>query len=276
MTSYRMPRPLPSRRPALSALPASVYRLVFYTSLITGLQGIIRTLSVLLLLGVDLDPVVLGLSCALPTFIYGRDRLVDASPVTLSNSNASPRQRWVAAHRRPLNYLIVLAGITSILLMTLRSATFMLLLIGVTISLTYTIHWLPGKKSLKQLPGIKTPFVAAIWVTLVVWMPMEAAGRSWDQRTAMVAMAIFLMMCTIAAINDIYDIGDDRRNGTYSLAVMMGEQWTRMFACLLSSGAGVVATLSLHSAGLATAAFYLAFYAGYARSSRGRSTDQRF
>jgi 4-hydroxybenzoate polyprenyltransferase len=250
-------------------LGATLYRLVFHTSVITGLQGIARTMVAIRVLGLRPDPVVIALAFTLPTFIYGRDRLVDADPrADLLPKGA--RARFVAAHRRPLKALVASAGVASVLLLSLRPMTIAALAVVLGFSLTYTVRWLPGRRSPKQLPGFKTPYVAILWTAAVVALPLLAAGAPWTARSALLSAVIFLVMATIVTINDIYDLEEDRRAGTCSLAVVLGERWTKLVSCLFSLTGAVVAAVGLGSAGLALGCCYCALYAAYAESRRGK------
>ncbi len=249
-------------RPRATPIPVTLYRVVFYTSLITGLHGILFTLTTMLVLGLRVDPVVLALTFTVPTLVYMHDRLVDGGA-----SNA--RARWIAAHRRALTAFAIAVGGLSALFLALRPRTLVALAAVLCFALSYTVRWLPGKTSPRQLPGFKTPYVAGIWTLLVVALPLVAARAAWDRRAALLATVIFLIMSTIVTVNDIYDIDDDRRSGTRSLAVLLGEGKTRLLCCLFSA-VGIGAAVGLGSAGLASVCGYTAFYALYVETRRGR------
>jgi 4-hydroxybenzoate polyprenyltransferase len=246
----------------------TLYRVLCYTSLIFGVQGILRTLTAILFLGLRPDPVVLGIAFAMPVFIYGRDRLLDVGADD-ALPNRSARARWTARHSGALRIFVFGAGAACLLLMLARPAALGLLLAMMGFALTYTVRWLPGGRSPKQLPGFKTPYVTAIWTALVVALPLTVAGEPWDARAALLAAVMFLLTAPYTVINDVYDIHDDRRTGTRSLPAMFGERAARLASCLMSLSAAGVAAIGLGSPGLALAGCYGVLYCGYAESRRG-------
>ena len=250
------------------SLGVKLYRVLCYTPLVFGLQGIMRTLAAVLFLGLKPDPAVLGLAFTMPVFVYGHDRLVEVGGGDeLSNPNA--RVRWTAKHRGAIKLFVLCAGVATALLVVARPAAVVLLAAMMGLGLTYTVRWLPGKRSPKQIPGLKTPYVAALWTALAVGLPLTVAGGPWDARSATLAAAMLLIMAPYSIVNDAYDIHDDRRTGTFSLPVMFGERASRLASCLMSSSGAAVAALGLHSPGLALAGCYTTLYCCYAESRRG-------
>jgi 4-hydroxybenzoate polyprenyltransferase len=129
---------------------------------------------------------------------------------------------------------------------------------------------LPGRRSLKSLPGVKTVFVAAIWTAVCVGLPVAAAHNGWGIRELLVAAVVFCLMSTIVSVNDLYDTRADRLNGIRSLAVLFGEGSVRVGGVAVSLAAALVAACSVGSPGLLLAALYHAAYAGSVRVDRGR------
>lgn len=236
------------------------------TSIITGLQGVARTLTVVLILGLAPNLLSLGLVFFLTVFIYGRDRLVDPNTTPF----VDPRANWICRHRREVGAIVRVAGAAALILTAFQPVVVGPLLIVLVLSLSYTVSWLPGRQSLKQLPGFKTPFVAIIWTTLTLGIPMVSSHRQWDAKALFLSLIMFLFMCAVVSINDIYDIQDDLSKGIKSLAVLFGESKTRALAVVFTLFAAVVGLIFMKSLGLAMSGLYLAAYASYVKASRGR------
>jgi 4-hydroxybenzoate polyprenyltransferase len=268
-TSSRAPnRAEPGERGETASLGGTLYRVLCYTPVLFGLQGIARTLTAIVFLGIEPDPAVLGFAFTMPVLVYGHDRLLDVGAGD-ARPAASARTRWIGQHSRALRILVGCAGAASALFIAARPRALGLLAVMMGLALTYTVRWLPGRRSPKQLPGFKTPYVTAIWTALAVAVPLTVAGGPWDARSALLAIAMSLITGPYSIINDIYDIDDDRQQGTRSLAVILGERGARLAACLMCSMGAVISAVGLHSAGLALAGCYSALYCSYASSRRG-------
>ncbi len=244
----------------------SLYRVIMYTSIITGLQGIMRTLTVILVLGLRPDPVILAMIFGICVFVYGRDRIVGLD----SDSKTDPRSKWIAKNQTRLKLVVHISGGIILLLAPLRLKTISLLAAILCLALAYNIKILPGGKSFKQLPGFKTPFVSAIWVALTAGLPLIASGKTLDERDFFVMAIVFLYMSTLISINDIYDITEDKANGVKSLAVLIGESNVRGLASVFSLVGAAIAAFSISSTGLFLAGIYFSIYAISIKSPRGR------
>jgi len=132
-------------------------------------------------------------------------------------------------------------------LLTLRPTAVLPLLAGLGFALTYTMRWLPwqGRRvGWKHLPGIKTPFVAVLWVLVIVITPAAAYGRVWQRDTWLLACAVCALIMVQILLNDLRDVDGDRTSGTQSLPVVLGEPAARRVALILVL-AGALIPLSM-------------------------------
>lgn len=243
-----------------------LYRLIIYTSLITGFQSIACTLTSQLVLGFKPDLILLAIVFTLTTFLYGCDRLNG----TDTDSKSDARTLWIIKHQTGLKILVILSGSLGIFLTAFRPRVTPLLTIMLCLALIYTAPWLPGRRSFKHLPGVKTVFVSAIWAGGCVGLPVIVSGVGWQLRELLMSSVLFLLMCTISSINDLFDIEQDRKNGIRSLPVLWGEARVHQFGGAMSLIVALIAVVGLGSPGLALAGVYHAAYAILVRGSYGR------
>ena len=253
---------------------AALRRWLLYPSVVMAASAVGWSLSADRLLGLPHDAAVQALVFALAFLFYNRDRLADhARPDDLLNM--AERARWFAAHRRLLLVLMAGAAMGSAGLLALRPAMLPPILAGLGFALAYNVRLLPGGKTPKQLPGLKTPYVAALWTLLVVVAP--AANAGWlltqpaadERRIGWVALALFGLVAAQITINDIRDVTGDRLVGTRTFAVLWGERGARRVA-LGCAALTAIAAVALRSAGLLAAAAYAAAYtAAYRRTADG-------
>ncbi len=223
-------------------------------------------LTAILILGLQPDAVLLGTIFFISVFIYGRDRIVDQNTETVKD----PRAFWIAQNQNGIKLLVIGSGAAFAALAVAQAKIIPLLAATLFFSLSYTLPWLPGGKSFKKLPGFKTPFVAAMWATWAIGMPLVKSGAAWDANATALFAIFFLFMCTIVSINDVFDIHDDRSKDTKSLAVLFGETRTRTLSILFSLAGAAIGISMLKSIGLGISGLYFAGYATYVRSHRGR------
>ncbi|MCZ7573911.1 MAG: UbiA family prenyltransferase [Ardenticatenaceae bacterium] len=222
------------------------------------------------LLGLGYDVHVHALVFALALLFYNRDRLADSSEPD-DQLNMAERAQWVVAHRRALRLLVGAAAAASALLLAQRPAALAPILAGLGFALAYSARRLPGGRAPKQLPGLKTPYVAALWTLLIVGVPLAGAGRPWDRQALLGASAIFALVAAQVTVNDIRDLEGDRLVGTRTLAVLWGERGARL-AAILCALLAAAAALALRSRGLVLAAAYTTAYAAAYR----RPADSAF
>lgn len=251
-------------------MSALLRRLLLYPSIVMAASAVGWSLTTTRLLKLPWDPAVHLLVFALAVLFYNRDRL--AGHVAPDDRlNMAERTEWIARHRRALRGLVAAMAATSGLVLAARPAALPPILAGLGFALAYSMRLLPGGRAPRQLPGLKAPYVAALWVLLVVGAPLAAAGAPWTGRAGLIAVAIGALVAAQVSVNDIRDVVGDRLVGTQTFAVLWGERGARaagLLAALLTGGVAVL----LASAGLGLAALYTA---GYTLTYR-READDRF
>lgn len=251
-------------------MSAILRRWLLYPSVVMAGSALGWSLTSERLLDLRHDRLVHVLVLALALLFYNRDRLADSESPD-DRLNMAERTRWIAAHRRGLRAAVAVAVAVSVALLAQRPAVLPPIIAGLGFALAYSSRRLPGGRAPKQLPGLKTPYVALLWTLLVVGVPVAAAGQPWDRRLPFVASAMFAFVAAQVTVNDIRDLEGDRLVGTRTLAVLSGERGARAAALLFALLAGGSA-LALGSGGLLVAAAYTA---GYAATYR-RAADSAF
>ena len=109
------------------------------------------------------------------------------------------------------------------------------------------------RKRLKDLPVLKT-FIAPLFIAavLVLW-PVLELGRSLGSKEVLVFSWCFMILSINSISFDLRDIQGDRRNGTMTLPVLLGANWSTVLLGTLA----LVATLMSPLLGLRGAASVL-------------------
>ena len=186
-----------------------------------------------LALPMDFSLIALGFILAL--VFYTRDRLDEKEHLT-DLATMPERAAWVQRHTPLLKRIIWVGSFGAVSLLTLRPTAVLPLLTGLGFALTYTVRWLPwqGRRvGWKHLPGMKTPFVAVLWVLVIVITPAAAYGRVWQRDTWMLACAACALIMVQILLNDLRDVDGDRTSGTLSLPVVLGEPAARRVGLIL-------------------------------------------
>lgn len=243
-------------------------RWLLYTSGVLAGTAVGWSLSVYLLMNLRHDPLVLVLVFALTLLMYNRDRVADYSRKD-DKVNMQDRAHWISTHLRELRVLVIGATVIVLVLLVLRPAALPPILAGLSFALAYNARVLSGGRAPKQLPGLKVPYVAALWTLLSVGIPLAVAGDSWNWRATLVASAVFSFAAALVNLNDIRDVKGDRLVGTLTLAVLWGEHQAR-FASILLAGLAASAAAALHSVGFFVVALYITALVATYRSHTDR------
>lgn len=213
------------------------------------------------------DPLVALLAFALAIVFYTRDRLdpqeQDADSVTFYD-----RTEWVQRHRTLLTVWVLVALGVAFYCITVRPATWIPLLAGVGFALTYTVRWIPwrGQRwAWKQVPGLKTPYVALLWTILTVFAPAAEYDLWGTVRLWQVAGVIFLLILCQILLNDLRDIDGDSANNVYSLPVILGDYQARMLGMELLGLAAILGFVLWHPPFPMTALYTGILLIGYRR-----------
>ena len=197
-------------------------------------------------LALPMDFCLVALGFILALVFYTRDRLDEKEHLT-DLATMPERTAWVQRHTPLLKRVIWVGSFGAVSLLTLRPTAVLPLLAGLGFALTYTMRWLPwqGRRvGWKHLPGMKTPFVAVLWVLVIVITPAAAYGRTWQRDTWLLACAVCALIMVQILLNDLRDVDGDRTSGTQSLPVVLGEPAARRVALILVL-AGALIPLSM-------------------------------
>lgn len=213
------------------------------------------------------DPIVALLAFALAIVFYTRDRL-DPQEQVADHLTFPDRAEWVQRYRIPLYFWVGLALAVALYCIYMRPATWMPLLAGMGFALTYTLRWIPykGKRwAWKQVPGLKTPYVALLWTILTVFTPVAGYGLLGTWRLWQVAGAVFLLIVCQILLNDLRDVDGDSKNEVYSLPVLLGDYQARMVGMELLGLSGILGFILWHPTFPITALYTGILLIGYRR-----------
>lgn len=211
------------------------------------------------LLGIDTDPAVLALSFLLTLVTYNRDRLADAGSQA-DALNMEERTRWIVQNRQFLEALTLGSGSLAVVLLLLRPGGIAPVVLGIGFALVYSSPILPEHRALRQLPGLKVPYVALLWTLLTVVLPVCTAGATWGLKTTFAALVVFYSAAALVNLNDIRDVRGDQRAGTLTLPVLLGERTARWVSVGLALNS-VLFAIALGHPALWLVGVYIAFLA---------------
>jgi 4-hydroxybenzoate polyprenyltransferase len=207
----------------------------------------------LIALELPFDWPLIALAFLLALGFYTRDRLQQGEQE--SDRLAMPeRTAWIERHAARLKWLVWGCFGGAVALVLLRPAAAPPLLAGLGFALSYTVRWIPwpGRRlGWKHLPGMKMPFVAALWTLTTVITPAAVYGRLRGPETWLLAGAVCLLIMVQILLNDLRDVAADRAAGTRSLPVLAGEAAARY------TGGGLMAMAVLLASPVAAIPFAL-------------------
>jgi 4-hydroxybenzoate polyprenyltransferase len=173
-------------------------------------------------------PRALGLLVFLATFVlYNFDGLL---PYKLQQQVSFSRRRaWAQQHKKILIFLMILAGIGALCLVsrTIFYQQHLLLLghLGV-LAVLYSLPVLPRRGQLwplRHIPLLKIFLIAYVWTCVTVWLPLLAYNQPIFSETAwLFFLRRFLFVLAITIIFDIRDVERDRVTGTITLPGTIG------------------------------------------------------
>lgn len=223
-------------------------RILFFGNLWVAGGGVCFTLLVQYTLQGQAMPEYTLLFIFLGIFsIYGAQRLMQTP--RYSSHPTGERHQWVLQHKYTLSYAIASALVPAALLaffIPLRA----LLLLGIpfVISILYSLPMpeIRGKKSLREIPLLKSFLVALSW-TLVCTV---FAGYSMDASLFgrpglyLLSPAVFCYTWALTIPFDIRDIEQDKQDAILTLGHTLGAKRIKRFAqlamvlCMLLTGCG--------------------------------------
>ncbi|MDT0265817.1 UbiA family prenyltransferase [Streptomyces sp. DSM 44915] len=234
--------------------------LLAWTNVLFGATGAACAWVTSTALGHPGDPVLAAFAFFLVAAVYTRDRLQSAGDGT------SRRSAWTARHARSLRGWTAACVLVLPPLAVLRPWCAVALATAGTLGWCYAtplVPWRGPRRAPRDLPGLKLPYVVAVWAVVTVLLPAAQHGRLQDSRTWCLALSLALIMSVTALLNDVRDVDDDRHQGAMTLPVLLGERGTRVTAYALAAGGVGVGQLVLPLPTLVWALYNVTLLARY-------------
>lgn len=239
-----------------------------YTSILLAASSAGWTACTFLILGKAIDPIVLSLMAAMTLLLYNRDRLKEMHDVA-DQMNSGARVRWLTAHQRAFRSAFWVVAATAVGLVCLRPRVLVPLILGTVLGVLYNARVLPGKRTFRQVSGVKVPWVAITWVVGVVGIPLALHGGPWDARIAWYVLSITCLIAGMVNVCDVRDIAGDRLAGTPTLPALLGFRWG-IAASVALAVAGTLAAYPGGGLGFCIAGGYIVALAILYRPQRDR------
>ncbi|MFJ3901451.1 UbiA family prenyltransferase [Streptomyces sp. NPDC090025] len=229
------PRPVPGTRATGQPGPGRVperpsgpglFRFLAWTNVLIGASAAAFTWVTALAVDLPGDPLVAAFVFLFVVATHTRDRLQPTH-------DGSRRAAWMARRRRPLIWWT--AGCTAALLplAVLRPwCAAALATVGVMgwFYAVPLVRWRGLRRAPRQLPCVKLPYTMIGWALIAVVLPAAQLGALDDPRVWWLALAGVLIGGVTTLVNDLRDVAADRRDGSLTLPVVIGEGRTRALA----------------------------------------------
>ncbi len=175
------------------------------------------------------------------------NRLIDKEA---GEFNDPLRAKFLARHKASFITVSLAAIFLSLLLAwSIGLSAFIMLILLSVFGILYTIPILPGKrttKSLKDLPGSKTLFVALAWSAVCVLAPLGVWPSAFSLPQWLLFLLVGILVYLRTALLEVLDVQGDRIVGKETLAVLIGEKKAvKLVAVLAGCLAGLSVALSL-------------------------------
>jgi 4-hydroxybenzoate polyprenyltransferase len=181
--------------------------------------------------------------------VYNLDRL-HHDPADLVNTPARSLYRDSLRGKRVM--LIWLSAVTLVVWPAVTGRWWLIPPIALAIGvLQYYSRPIPVlQKRLKDLPVLKTFIAPMLIAAVLVFWPVLEIGKSPGSREVLIFSWCFIVVSVNSIIFDLRDIEGDRCNGTRTLPVLLGANWSTVLVAVLA----LVATLMSPLLGLRGAA----------------------
>ena len=194
-----------------------------------------------LLTNVHSRPLMLeALIVAATFFIYNLHRLINVP--TTETETLSAMHQWLSTHNAKLNVAMLIALIIiAAAMFTLHVNSIMLLMAMAVISIFYAVP-LPLTNSfrLRDIGLLKPVFVALVWATVCVALPLIETGQ-FNNSAIMLCLQCFLFFMAITLPFDIRDMKFDIVNLKHkTLPLLAGVAVTKAVALLFLAASAVV------------------------------------
>lgn len=171
--------------------------------------------------------------------VYNTDRL--SGDAAEDQADASPRHVWVQRREVLLLGLLVGSAAGVLALLPLMATPVLLAMIPLAaLSAAYSLPLLrplPCRANrLKEVSGLKTLLVPALWAAATVGLPALAAGRAREQTLDVLLLGVerFVFLAAITLPFDLRDVARDAAAGIRTLPMQLGAQGTRRMSVLLA------------------------------------------
>lgn len=170
--------------------------------------------------------------------IYGAQRLMQVPHYRSHSTNE--RHRWILEHKDTLKYAIGTALVpAAILAFFIPLRALLLLLIPFAISILYSLPMpeIRGKRSLREIPLLKSFLVALSWTLISVTFSGYSMDPGLFRRPALYLLMppVFLFTWALTIPFDLRDMEQDRQDEVLTLGHTLGVRRIRLLA-LLSLG----------------------------------------
>jgi len=203
-------------------------RAFVYSNIFVALCAVAMTVTTQLSEALPISWSVLALVFTSTIAVYNLDRLLGSS---LEDALArSRRHQWVREHRKGLWALTVLSGLSSFGLLFVLDP---LILAGVLpLALISAAYMVPVRgKRLKNVPGMKTGFIAGVWALVTAGLPLLVAGYGLiDALFEWVVLERFLFIFAITVPFEIRDVESDRESEIVSIVHLLGIRGSKALA----------------------------------------------
>lgn len=250
-----------------------------YANVLIALHAAGLSVAALVLAGRSLEPMAVAAPALAMFAVYTFDKVARFDPQDETNDPA--RSAFIRRFRGSLLLLGELAAIGGAALVRAHGLVALLLFtLPLIAGVVYALPLLPRGapvRRIKDVTGLKSAYVAAVWVLTTGALPLWLEGGAIDLSAATVlAFAwLFARMLVNTVYFDLGDLDGDRAAGTRTLPVVLGFAATRrlLLACngaaALLLGAGALTGALPPAAHLINAiTLYALVYLGLAREGR--------
>ena len=224
----------------LKSIISEIESWLIYGAILQAAHTVGWAVSVYQFMDLSFNPLVLVLIFMTSLMAYNSDYLMHYSESD-DQVNSKNRSEWISKRLRLIQVLVIVATITSLTLAFTFTKVLPIILVGLVLVLIYNVKFLPGGNSIKQLPGIKAFYAAALWTTLVVCVPVVNASGFLNRNAILVAIACFCFAAALANLSDIRDLEGDLQVGTKTLPVLLGERAAKFISLVLILIGGCIA-----------------------------------
>ena len=257
-------------------------RFLHQANLITAMAGgCLAWVGISLLKSMDPDVVSSPASAVVEAlcYIYAMHTLNRLIDWEAGEFNDPLRAKYMAGHRRWFVLASVAAmGASLALAWQAGLPSFLMLVLLSAFGVLYTIPMLPGlrsSKSLKELPGSKTLFVALAWSAVCVIIPAGVWPTDLGASQWILFFLVGGLVYIRTALLEVFDLQGDKIVGKETLAVLIGEKkavrLVKVLAVALAASSLVLGASGLmtpHCMLLAIPACYMVWLSRRALQSR--------